>query len=100
MNYMHFGQKLKRRKTQVTKVLRDPSNPTNQRRQEILVLHFNISEEGVVQRGLHPSRELKIARTRSGGGQKIMRRPKKRSFPLVLETLNHRLIEWFGLEMT
>ena len=42
---MDFGEELKKRKTQVTKVLRDPSNPMNQRRQKVLVLHCNISEE-------------------------------------------------------
>lgn len=64
----------------------------NQRRQKILVLHCNISEEGVVQRGLHPSRELKISKTRSGSGQKVVKRLKKISFPLVLETV-HRITD-------
>lgn len=47
---MDFGEELKKRKIQVTKVLRDRSNPMNQRRQKMLVLHCNISEEeGAVQ---------------------------------------------------
>lgn len=49
---MDFGEELKKRKIQVTKVLRDRSNPMNQRRQKMLVLHCNISEEeGAVQIG-------------------------------------------------
>lgn len=42
---MDFGEELRKSKIEVTKVLRDPSNPMNQRRQKILVLHHNISEE-------------------------------------------------------
>jgi len=48
---MDFGEELRKRKIQVTKVLRDPSNPMNQRRQKILVLHGNISKEGDVRMG-------------------------------------------------
>lgn len=42
---MDFGEELRKSKIEVTKVLRDPSNPMNQRRQKIFVLHHNISEE-------------------------------------------------------
>lgn len=73
---------------QVIRVLRDLSNPMNQRRQKILVLHCNISEKGVVQKGLHLSQELKIDRTRSSSGQKLVKILKKKSFPLVLETFD------------
>lgn len=49
---MDFGEELKKWKIQVTKVLRDRSNPMNQRRQKMLVLHCNISEEeGAIQIG-------------------------------------------------